>query len=222
MTEKLLNAELEEQIKGVFADIKDPVVALFFGSKLNNCNYCQDTLQMLQELVALSDKIELQIFDLEENSATAEKYHVTMAPGIVMTRKDGNELEDYGVRFAGIPAGHEFTSLVRSFLLVSTADSGLKPATKKFLNSVKKPVKLEVFVTPTCPYCPQAVILGHQMAVESQFVESTMVEATEFPELSTRYGVGGVPHTVINFDAASMVGAAPEAMLIGKIQEALN
>lgn len=222
MTEKLLNAELEEQIKGVFADIKDPVVALFFGSKLNNCNYCQDTLQMLQELVALSDKIELQIFDLEENSATAEKYHVTMAPGIVMTRKDGNELVDYGVRFAGIPAGHEFTSLVRSFLLVSTADSGLKSATKKYLNSVKKPVKLEVFVTPTCPYCPQAVILGHQMAVESQFIESTMVEATEFPELSTRYGVGGVPHTVINFDAASMVGAAPESMLIGKIQEALN
>lgn len=220
--EKLLNVELEGQIKEVFQGLKDPVVALFFGSKLNNCNYCQDTLQMLQELVALSDKIDLEVYDLEENSATAEKYHVTMAPGIVMTRKNSNELVDYGVRFAGIPAGHEFTSLVRSFILVSNADSGLKPATKKFLSELKKPVKLEVFVTPTCPYCPQAVILGHQMAVESKLVESTMVEATEFPELSNRYGVGGVPHTVINFDAASMVGAAPESMLVGKIQEALN
>ena len=220
--EKLLNAELEGQIKEVFQGLTDPVVAIFFGSKLNNCNYCQDTLQMLQELVALSDKIDLEIYDLEENSATAEKYHVTMAPGIVMTRKNGDDLVDYGVRFAGIPAGHEFTSLVRSFTLVSNADSGLKPATKKFLSELKKPVKLEVFVTPTCPYCPQAVILGHQMAVESKFVESTMVEATEFPDLSNRYGVGGVPHTVINFDAASMVGAAPESMLIGKIQEALN
>ena len=220
--EKLLNAELEGQIKEVFQGLTDPVVAIFFGSKLNNCNYCQDTLQMLQELVALSDKIDLEIYDLEENSATAEKYHVTMAPGIVMTRKDGNNLVDYGVRFAGIPAGHEFTSLVRSFILVSNSDSGLKPATRKFLSELKKPVKLEVFVTPTCPYCPQAVILGHQMAVESKFVESTMVEATEFPDLSNRYGVGGVPHTVINYDAASMVGAAPESMLIGKIQEALN
>ena len=220
--EKLLNAELEGQIKEVFQGLTDPVVAIFFGSKLNNCNYCQDTLQMLQELVDLSDKIDLEIYDLEENSATAEKYHVTMAPGIVMTRKDGNDLVDYGVRFAGIPAGHEFTSLVRSFILVSNADSGLKPATRKFLSELKKPVKLEVFVTPTCPYCPQAVILGHQMAVESKFVESTMVEATEFPDLSNRYGVGGVPHTVINYDAASMVGAAPESMLIGKIQEALN
>ena len=220
--EKLLNAELEGQIKEVFQGLTDPVVAIFFGSKLNNCNYCQDTLQMLQELVALSDKIDLEIYDLEENSATAEKYHVTMAPGIVMTRRNGDDLVDYGVRFAGIPAGHEFTSLVRSFILVSTADSGLKPATKKFLGELKKPVKLEVFVTPTCPYCPQAVILGHQMAVESKFVESTMVEATEFPDLSNKYGVGGVPHTVINFDAASMVGAAPESMLIGKIQEALN
>lgn len=222
MAEKLLNAELEEQIKGVFQGITEPVVALFFGSKVSNCDYCKDTLQMLQELAALSDKIEVQVFDLEDNSATAEKYHVTMAPGIVMARQNGSELVDYGVRFAGIPAGHEFTSLVRSFLLVSNADSGLKPATKKFLSGLKKPVKLEVFVTPTCPYCPQAVILGHQMAVESKLVESTMVEATEFPELSNRYGVGGVPHTVINFDAASMVGAAPESMLIGKIQEALN
>lgn len=220
--EKLLNAELEGQIKEVFQGLTDPVVAIFFGSKLNNCNYCQDTLQMLQELVALSDKIDLEIYDLEENSAVAEKYHVTMAPGIVMTRKNGNDLVDYGVRFAGIPAGHEFTSLVRSFILVSNADSGLKPATRKFLSELKKPVKLEVFVTPTCPYCPQAVILGYQMAVESKFVESTMVEATEFPDLSNRYGVGGVPHTVINYDAASMVGAAPESMLISKIQEALN
>lgn len=220
--EKLLNNELEEQIRQVFQEIKDPVVALFFGSKVERCDYCQDTLQMLKELTALSDKIELQVFDLEENAATAEKYHVSMAPGIVMTRKQGNELVDYGVRFAGIPAGHEFTSLVRSFLIVSTGESGLKPATRKFLEALKKPVNLQVFVTPTCPYCTQAVMMAHQMAVESSFVDAMMVEATEFPDLSNRYGVGGVPHTVINFDAESIVGAAPESMLIAKIQQALN
>ncbi|MCD4672078.1 MAG: thioredoxin family protein [Anaerolineaceae bacterium] len=220
--EKLLNNEIEEQIRQVFQEIKDPVVALFFGSKAENCDYCKDTQQMLEELTALSDKIELQVFDLEENAATAEKYHVTMAPGIAMTRKQGDELVDYGVRFAGIPSGHEFTSLVRSFLLVSSGESGLAPATRKFLKTVKKPVNLQVFITPTCPYCPQAVILAHQLAVESPFVDALMVEAMEFPELSNRYGVGGVPHTTINFDAESVVGAAPESMLIAKIQQALN
>ncbi len=152
--DKLLNAELEGQIKEVFQGITDPVVALFFGSKLNNCNYCQDTLQMLQELVSLSDKIELQIYDLEENSATAEQYHVTMAPGIVMTRKNGTELVDYGVRFAGIPAGHEFTSLVRSFLLVSNADSGLKPATKKIPGRTEKTGQTGSICDPDLPVLP--------------------------------------------------------------------
>lgn len=218
MMEKLLNNELEEQIRQVFQEIKEPVVALFFGSKKERCDYCQDALQMLEELKALSDKIELQVFDIDENSAVAEKHRVTMAPGIVITRKQGNEVIDYGVRFAGIPAGHEFTSLIRSFLLVSSGDSGLKPATRKFLETLKKPVNLQVFVTPTCPYCPQAVMMAHQMAVESPLVEAVMVEAMEFPELSTRYGVGGVPHTVINYDAESLVGAAPETMLVEKIK----
>jgi glutaredoxin-like protein len=222
MTERLLNKELEDQIRQVFQEIKDPVVALFFGSKKERCDYCRDTLQMLEEVTALSDKIELQVYDLEENAAVAEKYHVTMAPGIVMTRKQGNDLIDYGVRFAGIPAGHEFTSLVRSFLLVSNADSGLKPATRKFLETLTKPVNLQVFITPTCPYCPQAVMMAHQMAVESSLVDAVMVEAMEFPELSNRYGVGGVPHTVINYDAESLVGAAPESMLIAKIQQAIE
>lgn len=177
---------------------------------------------MLQEVTPLSDKIELRTYDLEENSAMAEKYHITLAPGIVVLRKHGEELTDYGVRFAGIPAGHEFTSLVRSFLLVSSGDSGLKPGTKKVLESLKKPVSLQVFITPTCPYCPQAVMLAHQMAVASNLVDATMVEAMEFPELSTRYGVGGVPHTVINYNAESLVGAAPESMLIAKIQQAVE
>ena len=216
--EKLLNSEIEEQIRQVFQEVKEPVVVLFFGSTKERCDYCKDAQQMLEELSALSDKIELQVYDLEENSAIAEKYRVTMAPGIVMTRKQGDELIDYGVRFAGIPAGHEFTSLVRSFLLVSSGDSGLKPATRKFLETLKKPVHLQVFVTPTCPYCPQAVMMAHQMAVESPLVEAVMVEAMEFPELSTRYGVGGVPHTVINYDAESLVGAAPETMLVEKIK----
>lgn len=49
-----------------------------------------------------------------------------------------------------------------------------------------------------------------------------MVEATEFPELSNRFGVSGVPHTSINFGAAEQVGAAPEEMIVESIKEALK
>jgi glutaredoxin len=83
-------------------------------------------------------------------------------------------------------------------------------------------VLLQVFVTPTCPYCPQAVVLAHQMALESPMVEAEMVEAMEFPELSNQFGVSGVPQTTINSGAGTVIGAVPEDSLLVEIQEALK
>ena len=58
------------------------------------------------------------------------------------------------------------------------------------------------------------------MAMASDLVTADMVEATEFPHLSMKYNVMGVPRTVINEDTF-LEGAAPEQMLISKVQETL-
>ena len=79
---------------------------------------------------------------------------------------------------------------------------------------------MQVFVTPTCPYCPQAVRLAHMMAMESDLVVGDMVEATEFPHLSQKYQVMGVPRTVIN-EGTFVEGAVPVGMLMDKVKEAL-
>jgi hypothetical protein len=60
------------------------------------------------------------------------------------------------------------------------------------------------------------------MAMESEWVEAEMIEATEFPELSNRFKVSGVPQTTINSGAGKVVGAAPEDRLISEIQSALT
>jgi hypothetical protein len=60
------------------------------------------------------------------------------------------------------------------------------------------------------------------MAMESPMVEAEMVEAMEFPELSARHGVSGVPQTTINEGAGTVVGAVPEEYLIEEIQRALS
>jgi predicted DsbA family dithiol-disulfide isomerase len=64
------------------------------------------------------------------------------------------------------------------------------------------------------------VRLAHKFALESDLITADMVEAIEFPHLSNRYSVQGVPRTVIN-ETTFMEGAAPEAMLLGKLQEAM-
>jgi hypothetical protein len=60
------------------------------------------------------------------------------------------------------------------------------------------------------------------MAMESSMVEAEMVEAMEFPELSDRHRVSGVPQTTINDGAGQVVGAVPEDHLMAEINGALN
>ncbi len=65
-------------------------------------------------------------------------------------------------------------------------------------------------------------MLAHQMALESPMVEAEMVEAMEFPDLSNRFGVSGVPQTTINAGAGTVIGAMPEENLLAEIQRALK
>jgi glutaredoxin-like protein len=221
MENKLLNQEILAQLKEIFTQLKQPVQVLFFG-KQTDCEYCNETLQLTQEVVALSDKLSLDVYDLDKNAQLAAQYNVDKAPALVLVGKDGDQVVDYGIRFFGIPSGHEFSSLIHSLILVSGRDSGLSLQTRQMLSALKKPVHLQVFVTPTCPYCPQAVMLAHQMALESPLVQSEMVEATEFPELANRFNVSGVPQTTINAGQGTVVGAYPEEMLVAEIQHAVS
>ena len=97
----------------------------------------------------------------------------------------------------------------------------LSAETLTFLENLTEDMHIQVFVTPTCPYCPRAVILAHHLAFASAKVHADMVEATEFPELSSRFNVMGVPRSVIN-GKVHQEGAVPEAMFLLKMQEAVG
>lgn len=66
------------------------------------------------------------------------------------------------------------------------------------------------------------MLLAHQMALESPMVDAQAVEAMEFPDLSDRFFVSGVPQTTINLGAGTVVGAVPEAHLLAEIQRAVQ
>lgn len=220
--EKALNDQIIKQINEVFTEMKEPVQILYFGSK-DNCDYCAETRQLLEEVTATNDRIELEVYDIQENQDVASKFNVTNAPGIIIAAKDGSEVTNLGVQYSGIPSGHEFSTLINDILIVSKRDSGLNETTRAFLKNLDQPLHLQVFVTPSCPYCPRAVLLAHQMAMENpQMIRAEGVEATEFPELANRFNVRGVPQTVINSGAGTVVGAVPEQNLLTEIMRALQ
>ena len=146
--EKLLNEQVVSQISQTFAQMKEPVQLLFFGAQ-ENCEYCTDTRQLLEEVAAIDEKVKLSVYDLHDNADMARKFNVDKVPAIVIAARDGDEIIDLGVQYSGIPAGHEFGTLINDIVLVSGRDSGLSEEVRAFLKNLEKPLHLQVFVTPT-------------------------------------------------------------------------
>jgi alkyl hydroperoxide reductase subunit AhpF len=148
MMTDLLSKIIRQQVKEALAPMEHPVHILFLSSQLD-CETCSDTRKLLEEVVTLSDKLSISVYDLETDKDIAEQYIMDKTPGLAILAVDDGRFLDYGIRLSGIPSGHEFTTLIQDILLVSRRDSGLSSAARSFLAGLKKPVHLQVFVTPT-------------------------------------------------------------------------
>jgi glutaredoxin-like protein len=215
----LLKEQDRQYLIKEFERLKDPVEILMFTQEME-CQYCRETHMIVDEIADLSDVITVEIHDFIADKELAEQYGIDKIPAIAILR-GGDEPKDYAIRYYGIPSGYEFSSLIEDVMMVSQGESGLSEATKAQVAVLTKPVHLQVFVTPTCPYCPRAVRLAHQLAVESDLIRADMVEAIEFPHLSMKYQVQGVPRTVIN-ETVHIEGAVPEPMLMARFKEAVS
>lgn len=211
----LLNEEIAEQVRQELADLAGPARLVVFTQEFE-CEFCAETRQLAEEVAQLSDQLAAEVYNFVVDKEKAEELGVDKIPAIAIIGA-----EDYGVRFYGIPSGYEFTSLLHAIRMVAAGKPELTEETMKTLAELTEPVHIQVFVTPTCPYCPGSVVLAHQMAVASPMVRADMVEATEFPHLAMKYQVMGVPRTVIN-DTTHIEGAAPEPMVLEKLREALE
>ncbi len=143
----LLREEDRQFLIEEFRSLREPVQLVVFSQEFE-CQYCRDTRLIAEELSQLSGSIELQVYDFVKDAKVAEQYRVDKVPAMAVVR-GGAHPKDYGIRFFGIPAGYEFTSLVEDIKMVSRGESGLSPASKKQVAALTGPLHLQVFVTPT-------------------------------------------------------------------------
>lgn len=199
-------------------NLVEPVKLVMFTQEVE-CQFCAETRQIVEEIAELSDTIAVEIYDFVADKGKAELYRIDKIPAIAVVQVEDGKEKDYGVRFYGIPSGYEFTTVIEDIVDVSKGESGLQPKSKEAVAGITEPVHFQVFVTPTCPYCTQAVRLAHKFAIESDLITADMVEAIEFPHLSNKYRVHGVPRTVIN-EEFHQEGAVPEPLMLAKLLEA--
>ena len=211
-----LDQQAQNEIKTRFANLVNPVRIINFTQSLE-CQYCKETRQILEELAALSDKLKLEVYNFIGDKEMVEKFNIDKIPATVIASED----IDYGIRYYGIPSGYEFASLLESVEMVSSQKHELDDDVAEKIKMISEPVHIQIFVTPTCPYCPRAVYTGHQFAFLNKNIRADMVEATEFPHLAMKYNVRGVPRVVIN-ETHHFEGALPEDAYADEIVKALS
>jgi glutaredoxin-like protein len=205
---------LAEPVRKRAAEVLDKVanpVRLVLFTQESDCQFCKDALSLAQEFGSLSDKVSVEAFDLQKDAAKAAEYHVDKVPAFVVAGE-----KDYGIRYYGVPAGFEFTTLLTLVELVGSRDSGLKPESKAKLSSLTSSADIQMFVTLTCPVCPGAAVTAARFALESDKVSLSIIDATEFPRLAGLYNVMAVPRTVVN-RGHSFEGAMPEERFVDEL-----
>ena len=217
----LLSPEDAQAVAEQFEENLQRPVKIVVATSENNCMYCDEVKSLSEELAALSPNLTVESYDLDTDIADLAIYNLDKTPAIAIVADGGDEPDtDYGIRFYGIPSGYEFMSFLDAVNTVGSDQVQLRQDTLDFLNNLEQDVHIQVFITPTCPHCPRAVILAHHLAYASPRVTADMVEAMEFQELSNKYNVYGVPRTVIN-ETVHQEGSAPEPLLLQKLQEAV-
>jgi glutaredoxin-like protein len=211
----ILNDEVQGQVKEMLGTLPNAVRLLVF-TKSEDCPYCDTIVELTTELSELVDDLTVEVFDVADGSEELEAYNIDKAPAIAIVGE-----KDYGLRFFGIPANYEFSTLLHGIQVAALGTSTqLDDTTRDYLQTLEKPVHYQVFVTPTCPYCPGAATLAYDMAVESENIHSEVVEASEFQALSSEYDVMGVPLSVIN-DTERVEGRAPAEMIVEAMKKAV-
>lgn len=175
---------------------------VFTAPGLNDA-YNEYVVQLVTDMARLDSRIRPEFHGLEDEAART--YGVQSSPVVLMAP------DQYHIRFVGAPVGEEGRSFLSALLHVSTGNSGLSETSRAILRQLDKPRKAQVFVTPTCPYCPGQVLNAIRCAVERPgLVAAECVEADENPELAARFNVGSVPHTVFNDGEHEQLGLMPE------------
>jgi len=196
-----LTPDFMEELRETLADMIDPVsIDVFIGP---NCGTCDDTVRLMKAIEESAPVrngrrlIQLRIFD-KGNRGHHDAFraqNVERVPSVTL-------LDGY-IRYTGIPAGEEIRGLIETIMRISEGDSGLEDSTKEAIADIKGRVYIETVVTPSCPYCPYAVLLANMFAYEAykqgvRNIISDTVEAYENPDIADKYGVMSVPAIAIN------------------------
>lgn len=192
----------QDYIRDMFQEsLSGPVKVEFFTQHRSpvfipgreECQFCDEVQQILEELTHLSDKISLRVHDMAKAAGEAKRYGIERVPATVVRGVLNRPLVFYGM-----PGGSLFPVLIEACVAVSVGVSGTVPALKRRLKRIKHDLPVRIFTTMEDPDGADMVRQVAGIALESGRVHLAVIESGEFPALVEQAGVQSVPLTVID------------------------
>lgn len=207
--EPLISGESLTVLKKDFDQLKDKINVLVFLSDKENKPFNAFTKKLLSELSDISSKIVPEFEKI--GGPTAKKHKVSRSPSLLI------QPEKYSIRFTGAPAGEETRSLLMALLMASTGKTLLSDASRKRLGDLKDKRDVKIFVSPTCPYCPQQVAVAASAAIEKpELISLEIIEIYENRDLAIQYDALTVPQVFID-DKLVGLGLQPEDVFVEEL-----
>ncbi|MBJ7309812.1 alkyl hydroperoxide reductase subunit F [Rugamonas sp. CCM 8940] len=177
----MLDADLKSQLKSYLEKVVQPIEIV---ASLDDSATAREMQELLQEIVLLSDKISL----VERSDGNERK------PSFSINRPGS----DIGVRFAGVPMGHEFTSLVLALLQVGGHTIRFDEAVIEQIRNLDGDYAFETFISLSCHNCPEVVQALNAMAVINPRIKVTTIDGGVFPQEVEARQIMAVPMMFLN------------------------
>ena len=187
--DELFTAEMRQQLDTVFNRMERP---LLLKLSLDHRPVSKELEQFITALVALSDKLSMEVIDKQAEESFAPCVEVCLADGAPT-----------GLAFHGIPSGHEFTSFVLGLYNAAGPGQALDDTTKEQIASIKEKTDLKILVTLSCTMCPDLVVAAQRIATANSNVTAHVYDIRHFENIKKQYNVMSVPCMVINNETVS-------------------
>ncbi len=199
------------QLRQTFEKLPNDMPLLLFVQKGSDDVFAQATRQVIRAFRELSPRITLKEYDLAHE--LARRYQVTRSPTLLVAPGK------YDIRWLGAPMGEEARTFLEILILVGLGRSNLSEQSRKVIRRIDAPRRIKVFVSPTCPYCPQQAVNAVKAAIElPEQVSLEIIDIQCQPELANQYSAQSVPQAFAN-DILIGQGAQPEEVFALSLQK---
>ena len=188
-SDELFTKEMRQQLDTVFTRMKQPLLLKLY---LDKRPISAELESFISALVAISDKLELEVCDRQAQE--------TFAPCVEVCLADGTPT---GLAFHGVPSGHEFTSFVLGLYNAAGPGQAIDEDTKRQIEAITEAVDIKILVTLSCTMCPDLVVATQRIAAENPNATAHVYDIRHFENLKNQYNVMSVPCLVINDEKVS-------------------